>query len=306
MNHNGTAAEGGEGHLFYSVIIPTFRRPALLSSCLEALASQDSPRDRYQVIVVDDGDTPELDGIVSSLSGRMELDLIRQEHAGPAGARNRGAAAARGEILVFTDDDCRPPRGWLGVIDDHFSGGSGQVLAGGTINALPDNSYATASQLLINYLHQYYNRDPARSVFFTSNNMAIRAHIFREVGGFDTEFSRAGGEDRHLGALLADRGYRILISREMDLDHGHILNLPRFWRQHFNYGRGAYFFHLKRSLEGRDRLNPEPIRFYLELVRYPFTLKVRRPGLLSTLLCLSQAANAAGYFWEKSLNRFRR
>ena len=67
---------------FFSVIVPTYRRPERLAACLRALAGLDYPRERFEVIVVDDGGGATLDGAPATI----DLTLVTQAHAGPAAA----------------------------------------------------------------------------------------------------------------------------------------------------------------------------------------------------------------------------
>src|SRR5690349_8782081 len=97
-----------------SIIIPTYNRPAPLEQCLKALSQLDYPRDRFEVVVVDDGSTISPAGIVEGFCSRLDIRMLRQANAGPAAARNLGAQEAKGQILAFTDDDCLPDPAWLG------------------------------------------------------------------------------------------------------------------------------------------------------------------------------------------------
>src|SRR5690242_1278529 len=101
----------------YSVVVPTYQRGAALERCLDALASQTLERDRFEVIVVDDGSVTPPRAAVARAAASLDVRLIEQANAGPASARNAGARAARGEYVVFTDDDCIPDAGWLRAID---------------------------------------------------------------------------------------------------------------------------------------------------------------------------------------------
>ncbi len=90
-----------DGHpLFFSVIVPTYSRPRSLARCLEALAAQDFPMDRFEVIVVDDGSAKPRHGVVAALKDRLTLTLRQQEHAGPGTARNTGAQHARNRVSM--------------------------------------------------------------------------------------------------------------------------------------------------------------------------------------------------------------
>jgi len=97
------------------------------------------------VIVVDDGGETSLEALVARFRDQLGVTLLRQSHAGPAAARNTGAARAAGEFLAFTDDDCPPATDWLKTLAGRFAKDSDCVVGGRTINALPDNPYSKAS-----------------------------------------------------------------------------------------------------------------------------------------------------------------
>ncbi|MGH9944940.1 MAG: glycosyltransferase [Pyrinomonadaceae bacterium] len=285
-----------------SVIIPTHRRPRQLAACLEALARQDYPRDRFEVVVVDDGGhTPR--GVVEPFAARLNLNFFAQTRTGPGLARNAGAGRAAGEFLVFTDDDCAPAPDWLRRLEARLAAEPERMIGGRTLNALPGNVCSTASQTLIDYLYGYYNSDPRAAAFFASNNIALSARLFRELGGFIPEFHLAAGEDRDLCSRWRTRGHEMTYAPEAVLGHAHPLTLGKFWQQHFNYGRGAYRFHLARARRGEGRIRVEPLSFYVNLLLHPFrTRNGSLPVALAhaALLFLSQAANAAGFFYERS------
>jgi len=92
-----------------SVVVPTRDRPALLESCLRALAAS-TVAAQLQVIVVDDGSTPPVEAIVGPAS--LRVAIVRAGGVGPAQARNAGIARARAPIVLFTDDDTVAAAGW--------------------------------------------------------------------------------------------------------------------------------------------------------------------------------------------------
>jgi GT2 family glycosyltransferase len=259
----------------------------------------DYPRDRFEVIVVDDGSEPPPEGVVASFRDPLDVMLLTQPRAGPAAARNAGAAKARGEFLVFTDDDCAPAPDWLRTLASRFATSQDRAIGGRTLNALPNNLYSTASQLIVDYLYTYYNADPDRARFFTSNNLALPSDRFHAIGGFDTTFAHAAAEDREFCERWLHHGYPMTCASEAVIYHAHALTFRTFWRQHFNYGRGAFRFHRLRAQRGSGYLKLEPLSFYLTLLRYPFSqARGQQALLLVTLLMVSQAAIAAGFLWE--------
>lgn len=218
---------------FFSVIIPTFNRLEQLDICLQSFKILDYPRDRFEVIVVDDGSEMPIEPVVAPFRAQFALTLFTQPNAGPARARNTGAARARGKFLVFTDDDCAPVSDWLKTLTARFAKAPDCLIGGRTLNALPSNLYSTASQVLIDYLYMYYNIRSSRSSFFASNNLALPADRFHALGGFDTTFPLAAGEDREFCDRWLHHGYEMIYAPEALVYYAHKLTLPKFWRQHF-------------------------------------------------------------------------
>jgi glycosyltransferase involved in cell wall biosynthesis len=283
----------------FSVIVPTRNRPTALGRCLESLAHVDYPRDQYEVLVVDDGGTISPRAVVDAVSGDVRVRLLTRAHAGPAAARNAGAAEAAHPFLAFIDDDCRADAGWLAALARVLSANAGRMVGGRVINALAHNPFADASQTLISYLYDYFNRDTPR--FFCSNNLAADRATFLAVGGFDASFPFAAGEDRDLCDRWHFAHHPMCYAPDALVYHSHDLDLRGFWRQHLRYGRAAAHYHeLFASRRGRE-VTVEPPHFYLNLVRRPFRDGMPRARALacSGLLVLSQIANAGGFAYER-------
>ena len=277
---------------FFSIIVPTFARPKALSACLSAVVRLNYPRERYEVVVVDDGGPASQQSVIDSARDQIAVLLIAQPHAGPAAARNTGAGQARGEYLAFIDDDCAPDHDWLAKIAARLTAAPASAVGGQTINALPGNPYAAASQSLIDYLYSHYNSDPNHARFFASNNLALPRKQFRELGGFDPRFPFAAGEDRDLCDRWLNNGWPMAHAPEAVVQHAHALTLRAFWRQQFNYGSGTYYFHRLRAQRARGPIRFERFSFYVGLLTHPF--RASQPGL-APLVWLAQVANAAGY-----------
>jgi GT2 family glycosyltransferase len=284
-----------------SVVVPTYNRPATLAACLGALAAQDFPRDRFEVVVVDDGSAVPPRGIVERLTVRLSIRLVEQRNGGPAAARNAGAAAARGAYLAFTDDDCLPDPGWLSALAAAAALHPDSALGGRVVNALGEGLYAAASQTLIDFLYEYYNGAEGDGRFFITSNLAVPAARFGEVGGFDVRFPLAAAEDRDFCDRWRERGNEMVYAPAAVVRHAHHLTLRSFCRQHLNYGRGAHHLHSARSRRGEPRLRLEPLRFYARLVLYPVASGAgRRAAALSLLALLSQVMYASGYALERA------
>ena len=286
--------------LVFSVIIPTYNRPERLTNCLSAIADMDYESDRFEVVVVDDGSKISLNNVVSPFSDKLQIQLLRQENAGPAAARNKGASIARGEFLAFTDDDCCPCYDWLKILAQKIVDRPNYLVGGYTVNALKNNLYASASQAIIDYVYSQYNKNSEQATFFTSSNLALSKIFFHKVGGFDSAFAIAS-EDRDFCARWLASDYKMIYVPSAKVYHHHNLTLQGFWRQHFNYGRGAFYFHRRHKQPSLKETNKQPLSFYFNLLVYPFSqTSPPKAFLLTTLFILSQIATTLGIVQEWS------
>ena len=283
----------------FSIVIPTFNRAEHLARCLDSLRALNYPRNEFEVIVVDDGSPESGEAGIQQFRRELSVSYYRIEHGGPAAARNYGAGQASGKFLAFVDDDCSPLPSWLSAMEGYLEQDSSVMIAGRAINAVSRNAYSDASQVLIDYLMGYFNSDPAQACFVTSNNMGVNRERFLGVGGFDVRFRGAGGEDREFGDRWRQLGLRVVYREDVRVMHFHQLTFARFCRQHFNYGRGAAMYRHVRSGRAGGHVRFEPFRFYRNLMLHPFSDPAQeRPARTSTLMCVSQLANAAGFFYE--------
>lgn len=286
----------------WSIVIPTYGRGAQLPGLLEALSRQVAPAGGFEVIIVDDGSPQPLDEIVEPFRERLPLILHRQTNAGPASARNTGVALARGRWIALTDDDCRPGARWLVELARGLDARNDVLIGGMTINGYPHMAGAAASQTLVDYLYASAQKAGAGALdFVTSNNMALSRHAFERLGGFDTDFPLAAGEDRDFCDRWIASGGTIEQAPAAHIEHFHALTPRAFWRQHFNYGRGAHRVHALRQARrtSAEQRRFKRLSFYGGLIFYP--VRERRPQALrqTAMLTLSQLATTAGYLAER-------
>jgi len=283
--------------LFFSVIVPTYRRPRDLAKLLEALAQQTFPKDRFQVIVVDDGGGILLDTIVAPFQRVLNLTLVCQENTGPAAARNHGASFAKGTFLAFTDDDCRPAPSWLQALAEVLEQYPLSLCGGRTRNALVNDPFAQATQNLADYVYREYK--PAHNVgaFFLTNNLALPRKEFLKMGGFDP--SLRFGEDRELCRRWTWQRDDLVFIPNALVYHSHPLRLASFLRLHFSYGTGTAQFKKRCAQKGLKPARLSPPSYYVKLLFLGLGEKKNAHGLLiSVLLLLSQLCYTTGYAWE--------
>ncbi len=292
----GTPATDG---IDFTIIVPTRDRPAQLAACLRALADLRYPRSRFEVIVVDDGSRELVEPVVEQVRGQIQISVQKQRGSGPAAARNLGAACARGKYLAFADDDCAPEPDWLDRLAARLAEAPNAAVGGRTINGLENNVFSAASQALLSYLYEYFNNDPTKPWFLATCNFALDAKIFHSVGGFERSYPCAAGEDRDLSDRLRLKGHPMAYAPDAVVRHRHPLTLASFWTQHFRYGRGARIYRREHRKRWGSDVRFEPLRFYWGMLSWPLRQEgLRAPLVVSALMALSQAANAAGFFWE--------
>ncbi len=283
-----------------SVIVPTYRRPASLARCLEHLARADYPKDRYEVVVVDDGGEIDLGWVCARFGESLAVRLLRQANRGAAAARNQGAAVARGDVLLFTDDDCLVRAGWIRAFVDAMRQSPDALVGGRTVNALAENPFASASQLLVNRLCT--PGDGVGPLFVNGNNMATSRAAFESAGGFDSTFRTSAGEDRELSTRFQGLGRPLVFSHDAVVEHANPLTFGAFLRQHLNFGRAAFRLRVHPS----PRTGAPPLGgpgFYLGLLLIPVEPDGSRRRWLRVarvrgLLAVAQVTNAAGFVAE--------
>lgn len=290
--------------MFFSVIIPTYDRPEQLATCLESLNGQRLERHNWEVIVVDDGSKKNIKGLIEKLSLNYSWYYFYQENSGPGKARNTGASKARGDFLVFLDDDCEADQFWLTNLQKKMRPNT--LYGGKTINKLSENIFSETSQLLIDYLYQALI--DTTLMFFTTNNFAVDSKSFLECGAFNTGFKSAAGEDREFSVRYKHLGYRLEYAPDALILHSHSLTFRSFCRQHYNYGKSGHIF---RVLMKKLNINLylDDTCFFPRLLFYPYKInryKLSERITLSFLLGITQCAYAAGYFSELSINMVKR
>jgi GT2 family glycosyltransferase len=284
-----------------AVVVPSCGRPRQLRQCLDALALQTLP-EPWEVVVVDDGSPDPLGSLADEFGGRLDLRVIRQANAGPAAARNRGVHESRGTFVAFTDDDCLPHRDWLVTLLTAARERPEALVGGTTVNGLPEELFASTSQLIVDLVYEHFNADPENAYFLTSNNMLCRRELFLAVGGFDATFPRAGAEDRDFCDRWRMTGRPLLWRPRALIDHHHSQSLVKFVDLHLRYGRGAHLYQAKRRQRGSGTMSQD-LAFHSTLsrrVRDRLRLHQgvsRRAALLAALI-LWQLANAAGFAVE--------
>lgn len=187
-----------------SVIVPVYDDLPGIRRCLEAIKAQNYPGP-WEVIVVDNSAQFGLNELSEELEG---VKLISEPRPGSYNARNAGLRVASGEVLAFTDADCRPQPEWLTNGANALATDPTLAVAGGAIQVVVDHpgppSLPELYQLALAFPQKNYieHQDYAATA-----NMFTRRQIFEEVGAFDG--SLMSGGDLEFGRRVAAAGHRL-------------------------------------------------------------------------------------------------
>jgi glycosyltransferase involved in cell wall biosynthesis len=280
----------------FSVIVPGYNAAKTLPKLFESL-SQQSFMD-FEIIFVDDcsrDNTP-------SIARASQCRLFRMKmNQGPAHCRNVGAGNAKGDILVFTDSDCRVDQNWLENMRRHFSLNDAEAIMG-KLTLLPSTFLGDSISALgfpaggaIGF-DKIWKVDPkGYTDSLSSCNCAIKKGIFREIGGFDETFPYAGGEDSLLAYNLRRLNYRIKYCPDVLVYHGARDSFSGFLKWQFRRGVSSFIFSTKVTNKSdffslRMWSTRNIIRSYYRDRKFP---------LIFFLLCASVCMQSIGFFFAK-------
>lgn len=213
MSGSGSAAEP-----LLSVVVPARNCAGHLERCLSALAASDLPRHEWELVVVDDAS---IDGTaaVAARHGADSVLHLGPGPRGPASARNRGAAVARGELVTFVDADVCVQPATLRRLAEALRNDAGLSAVFGSYDTAPAHPSLLSQyrNLLHHHVHQ---RGAAEAATFWAGCGAVRRSAFVAAGGFDEwRYARPQIEDIELGYRLRESGGRILLRADIQAQH---------------------------------------------------------------------------------------
>ena len=185
-----------ENQSFISIVVSFRNESKNLEKHVQALCTQNYPKDKYEVVFVDDGSTDDSLQIVKNEISKTSFPSVRLIHlnwAGTAAARNEGVKKAKGEIMAITDADAVPDPNWLCEISNSFKNEEIGMVCGKIkeINDLCEVDQQSA--------HTTYEK----TFWFT--NVSFNRTVFEKIGGFDRRFRR--GSDYDFIVRLLDAGF---------------------------------------------------------------------------------------------------
>lgn len=242
-----------------SVIVPAYNEEKSLRACLESILAAGDPG--LDVIVVNDGSTDETEKSIRELIDGGRIRYFYQSNAGKAAALNRGAAQASGEVLVFTDADSlflpdtvqRMTRWFADPRIDAVCGNDEPLVAGTPLQRL----LSVTTHIGTGFVRRALSVAGVLPII-TGNLGAVRAAVFRDLGGFRPIW----GEDLDLTFRLRRAGRRIIFDPDAVVRSECPASLGPLWRQRIRWVRS----YLKITRMHRDLFLPAkapPFSLYL-------------------------------------------
>ena len=225
-----------------SVVVPTYKRGPLLRETIDSLLR--SRLDRVgpaELIVVDDGSPVPAELGPDARAPGFEVSLIRRPNGGPAAARNTGFRAARGEVVLFVDDDIVVPPG---LIEDHLAAHDRlgtAVVCGRCVLKEPTDHHA-----LFRFLEGLGN-DPGRDAgeefvriqIVASGQISMsRAAIVAGEGAYREDLKTPGAEEFEISIRLRTRGVPIFLATRIEALHCQAVDIASICRQQYKHGMG--------------------------------------------------------------------
>jgi GT2 family glycosyltransferase len=231
---------------FFSVIVCTRNGRERIGGCLAAVGRMAG---RYETIVVDDGSE---DGTADFVARKFpSVRLLRLDPGGLSAARNIGAAAATGEILAFTDDDCEPDREWLVRLERVFAGGRFAAAGGPNLPPKP-RIWQEAVVCAAPGAPSHVMLDDVEAEHLPGCNLAVTKIAFRVIGGFDPVFHTAG-DDVDFCWRLREAGFRLGFAPGAFVWHWRRPSIRGFLKQQIGYGRAERLLIAKHPAHFNER-----------------------------------------------------
>ncbi|MCS7469432.1 glycosyltransferase [Stieleria sp. ICT_E10.1] len=220
---------------FITVLIPALNEASHIEGCLAALRQQTYPRDRYEVVVVDNGSTDNTAELVQATGVRV----LREERKSAYWARNLGIANTSGDYLAFTDADCLADRDWLTKLTAKAIESNASVV-GGMIQYEMVTDTLGNRLLIETHGADQIRRNIEKHYSVAGGNMFVRREAFDTLGLFNVI---AWGSDIEFSQRAAAVGRTVAFAENAVVRHQCDLSNWEYWRRSYEtrYGQVLLF-----------------------------------------------------------------
>ncbi|HYK23992.1 MAG TPA: glycosyltransferase [Candidatus Acidoferrum sp.] len=226
---------------FVSIIVCSYNGGQTLASCLDSLGKLSYPE--YEVILVDDGSTDDTSYIAAQFPW---VRYIHQSNQGLSHARNTGAAAAKGEVFAYTDSDCMVDPDWLYYLIGTLVSGDYAGVGGPNVTP-PAKNWIQACVAAAPGGPSHVLLTDVVAEHIPGCNMAFYRWAFEGVGGFDTEYRKAG-DDVDFCWRIQQAGWVVAFSPTAIVWHYRRFTLRAFLKQQEGYGEAESLLRFKHLI----------------------------------------------------------
>lgn len=216
-------------HPKVSVVVASYNGGRTLPACLDSLTHLNYPN--YEVILVDDGSTDDTARIAAHY---LAVRTIHQKNLGLSAARNTGIGSATGDIVAFTDSDCRADEDWLYYLVGDLLRSDGCAIGGHNFPP-PEDDRVAACVAVSPGGPAHVMLDDRSAEHIPGCNMAFWKWALTEIEEFDPQF-RAAGDDVDVCWRLLQRGYKIAFSHSGFVWHYRRNTIAAYLKQQIGYG----------------------------------------------------------------------
>jgi len=276
-----------------TLIMPTYNKLPRLRLTISSLENQTYDKDRYEVIVVDDGSTDGTCQFLSELKSNVNFRIVRQDNNGRSSARNTGLSLARGRLIIFTDDDLILSPSF---IQQHVSNNNCSLVLHGKIINIPYLKFFEDPSKGIFY--SYLNKDTSSESKLTEKCISMEdiASSFQEKIASNTKISSCEWAIRHIltqgiesFSWMGFTGGNVSVSRKwLEIIGGFDTNFGLKWGCEdfelgyrlykagfpFGYGESAVNYHMAHYRPDMELQIKETLKFFYEKYHDPQILKL--------------------------------
>jgi glycosyltransferase involved in cell wall biosynthesis len=253
-----------------------FNAEKTIINCLDALNRQ--TYNNFKVVIIDDGSTDSSIELVESFknTSKFPIKLIKQDHAGPAKARNLGVEYSEGDIIVFLDSDCISPENWL---EEMIAPLKGKIIGCSCGYRVKNKEYIMARYIDLEIAKRHSQLTGKSIDTIGTYSASFIKEAFKKAGGFDTNYVIASGEDFDFTFNLKKMGYDLTFTDKTFVYHYHPNSLRKYLKQQFWRGYWRVRLYLRNTdkiVKGDSYTGIEPqIQVILSSIMFlsvPFTV----------------------------------
>ena len=227
-----------------SVVVPIYNGEADLPDLIECLRSQTYPPDKVEYVLVDNNSRDRTSAIINTAAKFNPITirhLTENQIQSSYAARNKGIHNSKGEIIAFTDADCRPESDWLENLVKPFV--NPEIgLSAGEILALPGKTILEQHADRQNTLSQKHTLSHPFCAYGQTANLAVRKQVLAQVGLF-RPYLTSGGDADLCWRILRETSYKLHFAESAIVRHRHRSTIKQLQSQWYRYGESNKYLH---------------------------------------------------------------